>query len=123
MARVVLNPIMVDGFNKAVTGTEINEEKLLSAAGAEISVAQDHLSGLLLVFKGGGGSACTVKIKAGNGVLAGADMDVVVETGATVCVCPESGRFKNMSGTDKGKIILESDGDGATVRAYLLPLK
>ena len=122
MARMVLSPITVDGFNKAVVKPAIEAGAISPDEGAEISVAQDHLSGLLLVFKGGA-SARTVTIRAGNGVQAGADLEFNVGSDETVCICPESGRFKNMSGTDKGKIIIGVNGEGVSVLAYLLPLK
>ena len=122
MQKLKLDPVVVDGYNIPKQIDVANEEKVIPDDGAEIAVAQDHVSGLVLIFHGGGSDG-KVTIKAGNGCFAGGDYAFDVPNGKRVVICPESGRFKNMDGENKGKIIIESSTDGIGVSAYLLPLK
>lgn len=49
-----------------------------------------------------------VTIKAGNGIQGVADMVLTVPVGTSL-VKLESGRFKNVSGENKGKIVIQSN--------------
>ena len=54
-------------------------------------------------------SATTLTIKAGNGIQGVADLELSVPIGTSL-VKLESGRFKNVFGTNKGKIVVNSPG-------------
>ena len=51
--------------------------------------------------------ATTLTVKAGNGIQGVADKVLTVPVGTSL-VKLESGRFKNVSGTNKGKIVVQS---------------
>lgn len=51
----------------------------------------------------------TVTVKAGNGIQGVSDLVLTAESGISVFKI-ESGRFKNVSGDNKGKIVLTSSG-------------
>lgn len=51
----------------------------------------------------------TLTVKAGNGIQGVADHTLTVPTGTSL-VKLESGRFKNVTGENKGKIVVESPG-------------
>lgn len=51
----------------------------------------------------------TLTVKAGNGIQGVADKVLTVPVGTSL-VKLESGRFKNVSGTNKGKIVVRSAG-------------
>lgn len=51
--------------------------------------------------------ATTLTVKAGNGIQGVADKVLTVPVGTSL-VKLESGRFKNVSGTNKGKIVVRS---------------
>ena len=53
--------------------------------------------------------ATTLTVKAGNGIQGVADKVLTVPVGTSL-VKLESGRFKNVSGTNKGKIVVQSAG-------------
>lgn len=55
------------------------------------------------------GSACKLTVKAGNGIQGTADMTVDVPKGISLLKL-DSGRFRNVSGDNKGKIVLNSTG-------------
>ena len=55
------------------------------------------------------GSATTLTVKAGNGIQGVADLRLDVPKGVSL-VKLESGRFKNVSGENKGKIVVVSPG-------------
>lgn len=54
-------------------------------------------------------TATTLTIKAGNGIQGVADLTLNVPVGVSL-VKLESGRFKNVSGENKGKIVVVSAG-------------
>lgn len=54
-------------------------------------------------------AATTLTVKAGNGIQGVADKVLTVPVGTSL-VKLESGRFKNVSGTNKGKIVVHSAG-------------
>lgn len=53
--------------------------------------------------------ATTLTVKAGNGIQGVSDKVLTVPVGTSL-VKLESGRFKNVSGTNKGKIVVQSAG-------------
>lgn len=117
--RQTLRPIHIESINKDF---HHNDTAWVSAgAGVEIVAAQDHSNALLLILKST--ESATVTIKGGNGVFAGEDKLIGVNTGVTSCFCPDIGRHKMMHGADKGKIILKASSDKVSVMAYLLPFK
>lgn len=54
-------------------------------------------------------AATTLTVKAGNGIQGVADKALTVPVGTSL-VKLESGRFKNVSGANKGKIVVQSAG-------------
>lgn len=54
-------------------------------------------------------AATTLTVKAGNGIQGVSDKVLTVPVGTSL-VKLESGRFKNVSGTNKGKIVVQSAG-------------
>ena len=54
-------------------------------------------------------AACKLTVKAGNGIQGVSDLTLDVAKGVNLLKL-ESGRFKNVSGENKGKIVLNSTG-------------
>ena len=64
---------------------------------------------LVLVVQNSGSAATNLTIKAGDGIQGVADKTVSVPAGISLMKL-ESGRFKNVGGTNKGKIVVVSTG-------------
>lgn len=64
---------------------------------------------MVLVIHNTGSSATDLTVKAGNGIQGVADLVLSVPAGVSL-VKLESGRFKFVSGTNKGKIVVKSTG-------------
>lgn len=64
---------------------------------------------MILVVQNSGSAATTLTVKAGNGIQGVADLTLTVPVGVNL-VKLESGRFKNVSGENKGKIVVVSPG-------------
>ena len=64
---------------------------------------------MILVVQNSGSAATTLTVKAGNGIQGVADLTLTVPAGVNL-VKLESGRFKNVSGENKGKIVVVSTG-------------
>lgn len=59
-------------------------------------------------------------IKKGNGIQGVADLAITVTKATTKVVVVESGKYKNISGTNKGKILITGTAD-VTVACVVLP--
>ncbi len=64
---------------------------------------------MILVVQNSGSAATTLTVKAGNGIQGVADLTLTVPVGVNLAKL-ESGRFKNVSGENKGKIVVVSPG-------------
>lgn len=118
MARTVLSVMTLDNVNvpAAVAASSAMLTTPNSADGAEFEMGKDNKTLVLLVNDGS--SASTTVIKAGNGIQGVADLSVALEAGKYTILCLDSGRFKNVSGADKGKVILTGT---AKVAVFQLP--
>lgn len=70
---------------------------------------------MLLVIENVNSASKKVTINAGNGIQGVNPISVDLAQNQYTIVCIESGRFKNVSGADKGKVIITSDG-GADIK-------
>ncbi len=106
MARAIITPIMAKVRNdasQAVTNTTLF--KAIDATnGAEV-VWKESDEKYTIVLQNTASSVGTAVIKAGNGVHGVNDLDVEVPANSTVCLSLDSARFKQLSGTDKGKVL------------------
>lgn len=64
---------------------------------------------MILVISNSGDSAVSLTVKAGNGIQGVADLTLSAPKGISL-VKLESGRFKFVSGANKGKIVVKSAG-------------
>lgn len=86
----------------------------------DVSNIADHK--LLLVFLNTSvDTAYDVTIKKGNGLQGTADLLKEVAFGKTAAVVVESGKFKNVSGTNKGKIVIIPENAAVKMAAIVLP--
>ena len=112
---MVLNDLYEKDFGtiEYVTGTE------------EFSFeTPDHEEGFFLLIKNDGAKETLVRIKAGNSIYAMGDMDVIVESDATVVVnLKNTGRYKNVNGENSGKILGEIlTGDASALSMAIISL-
>ena len=120
MARVELISYEIDKVNEA--GAVALNTALFTALDASDGAAYDA-SGrddkTLLLVQNSATSEGTLTVKAGNGIQGVNDLSVVVPASSTVGLVLESGRFKKISGDDKGKIILAG---AATLKVAVVKL-
>ena len=122
MARAVITPIEVP--KHSTFGGAVSNNALFKAVdvtdGAEV-VMNGHDERTVIAVQNTASSAGTVTIKAGNGIQGVADEEFSVPASSTVFIVPESGRFKNVSGADKGKMIIKGSAATITVAVIKLP--
>jgi len=63
----------------------------------------------------------TITIKAGNGLQGTNDISLELEKGAIAWVALDSGKFKNVYGVNKGKVILTGTSNDLQVKVIELP--
>ena len=119
MARTVLNVHELDERNTFAPTFTTLVQTVDIADGAEFEMKDsDHK--YLLLIQNSASSAKTVTVKAGNGLQGVADLTAPVAASSYTCVTLESGHFKNVSGTEKGKVILM--GESADIKAAVFKL-
>jgi len=85
------------------------ELSALTANTAKAIEWKENDNKMILVVQNSGSAATTLTVKAGNGIQGVADLTLTVPVGVNL-VKLESGRFKNVSGENKGKIVVVSPG-------------
>ena len=85
----------------------------LAADGGKIAYDEEDTKIVLLI----GGAEAT--IEAGNALQGDGNLVIPFETGKTKAIVIESGKFRNVSGDERGYIHIS--GTGATVAAIVLP--
>ena len=66
----------------------------------------------------------TAVIVKGNGLQGVADLEIPIAASSEVCIVVESGKFMNVSGTNKGKVLIldkTTSGTAIEVAAIVLP--
>lgn len=122
MARAIITPIEVPRHS-TFGGTVLNNALFKAVDvtdGAEV-VMNGHDERTVVVVQNTATSSGTVTIKAGNGIQGVADEVFSVPASSTTFIVPESGRFKNVSGDDKGKMIIKGSAATITVAVIKLP--
>lgn len=122
MARAVITPIEITKHS-AFEGTVLNSALFKAVDvtnGAEV-VLDGHDERSVIMVQNTASAAGTVTIKAGNGIQGVADEAYTVPASSTTFIVPESGRFKNISGADKGKLIINASAATITVAVIKLP--
>lgn len=122
MARATIKVTKVTDVSKfQVIGSDADLWTALDTSlggAADISGTKD--SRLVLLAKNTSTDTdANVTIKAGNANQGVADEVIEVGHGETVALAIESGRFKNITGTDKGKVVLM--GASHSVAVIALP--
>lgn len=75
----------------------------------------------LILVHNTGSTAANVIVKAGNGIQGVADLTHSVASKTYAAVSLDSGCYKNVSGDDKGKVIIESSVTDVSVAVFKLP--
>lgn len=76
---------------------------------------------IVLIIKNNGGAEQTATIKKGNALQGVQDLVITLAAGKTHVAVIESGRFVNVSGTNKGKIQIIGSTTDIQVAAIALP--
>ena len=76
---------------------------------------------MILVLQNTATSAATLTVKSGNGIQGVVNKALTVPASSVCVVKLDSGRFKNVSGPDKGKVILAASAAGVGAMALKLP--
>lgn len=93
----------------------------IGAEGAEF-VHEDRDNKYLVMLTSKQETEAVVTIHHGNGLQGVSDLVITLAPKARSVVCLESGRFKNVSGEDKGKIIItQSVGSDIKITVFKLP--
>ena len=119
MAVTVITPV-------ALTLNTFSANVALTAATAAVdgfTIDFEHPDNkIVIIATNTNAAAKTLIVKKGNGLQGVADADTVsIAQNETRTIVIESGRFKNVSGTNKGKVLLIPESTDVKIAAILLP--
>ena len=119
MARKILQVNKANRMSEAADLRQVDTmfETPDAVDGAEFELGKDHKT-LILLKNDSGSNVQNIVIQAGNGIQGVADLLVELHPVSFTFVCPEAGRFKVMTGKDRGKVLIFGD---AKVAVFELP--
>ena len=118
MARATVTPIKLGVRNKF--SEEITYVAIDATDGLEFVMDESDEKYVVLIQNTDTTNDETVTIKKGNGIQGVADYTATIEKGTTVAISLDSGAYKNVSGTDKGKVVITGTAD-VEVAVVVLP--
>lgn len=123
MAAVEIKPIKLTSFNTFTTEAAATAFKAIDGSdGAYFVMAKGgdkYVIGIKNAVADTGNK--TITIKAGNGLQGTNDISLELEKGKIAWVVLDSGKFKNVYGVNKGKVILTGTSNDLQVKVIELP--
>ena len=119
MARTQIAKYEAENRNEAVSfSTAETVVDVTNGSELEVSTRDDKL--VLLAKNSNESKVETLTVHHGNGIQGVADLKIQIQPKGRCFITLDSGRFKWMSGENKGKILFSSTGN-ITVAAIVLP--
>ena len=120
MAIVKIVPVELEEYNKA--SAEVDSAALTTAIDGTAGAYYEHKERddkYLVIAQNTANAAGTLTIKKGNGIQGVADNVITIAAGKTVAINLESGCYKNVSGDNKGRVIMTG---AATIKVAVVKL-
>lgn len=118
MARVTINPIEISRYSEFKdAGAYANLLTAIDATDGAAITLDGHDERCVLLVQNSGSSATNVTVRAGNGLQGVSDLVYSVPQSNLALIVLESGKFKNVSGDNKGKVII--NGSAALKVAFI----
>lgn len=111
--NIFTNGRAFDGMTQAFEGSG-------SDFGCEIPYGARDDKYLVLIHNGGSASA-VITVKGGNALQGGKDLTFTLDDGKYTLFQPDSGRFKNVDGEYKGKVVVTADSASVKIAVFRLP--
>lgn len=108
-------------FSAAETYANLTAAVDSTSLTAEVALKARDEKCLLLITNAHVSAAKKVTIKAGNGIQGVTDIEKEIAAGKYVIISLESGAFKNVTGDNKGKVIIVGASADIEVAAFRLP--
>ena len=122
MAAAEIKPIKLTSFNTFTEETETTAFKAIDASdGAYFVMAKGGDKYVIGIKNASESEAKTITIKAGNGLQGTNDISLELASGEIAWVALDSGKFKNVYGVNKGKVILTGISTDLKVKVIELP--
>lgn len=123
MARATINVQALDERNKfAAAALSADMTTAIDATdGAEIVWSERDDKYMVLIQNANASGAKNVTIKAGNGIQGVNDITFSIAASSYTFIALDSGRFKNVVGADKGKVLFTGDSADIKIAAFKMP--
>ena len=123
MSRATINVQALDERNKfASAALSTGMTTAIDATdGAEIVWSERDDKYLVLIQNANASEAKNVTIKAGNGIQGVNDITTSIAASSYTFIALDSGRFKNVVGADKGKVLFTGDSADIKIAAFKMP--
>lgn len=120
MARTQLTVHELEDRNKFSADIATLTAAVDAAEGAEFAMSERDDKYLVLI-QNAGSAAKKATIKHGNGIQGVCDLECEIAANSYRIVSLDSGRFKNVTGKDKGKVVITGASADVKVAVFRLP--
>jgi len=123
MAAVKINPIKLTSFNTFIKETDTTDFTAIDGSDGAYFVMAKGGDKYVIGIKNAVSTEAnkTITIKAGNGLQGTNDISLALAKDAIAWVVLDSGKFKNVYGVNKGKVILTGSSNDLKVKVIELP--
>lgn len=90
---------------------KLEDAIVVKTTGAVIDYENKSCDKILLLITNGGAAAKKLTIVKGDSLQGTEDMEISVANGVTLGVVVESGKFENVTGDNRGKVVVKSEDD------------
>lgn len=104
------------------TAVELQAAAAIKMAGVTIDYSNKSCGKILLIIANSGDASKKATIVKGDSLQGTEDLEISVTNDKSVGIVIESGKFENISGENKGKVIIKGEDDTSlTVQVVELP--
>jgi len=123
MAATVITPIKLTSFNTITKETAATDFAAIDATNGAYFVMAKGGDKYVIGIKNAASTAVnkTITIKAGNALQSTNDISLALAQNEIAWVVLDSGKFKNIYGENKGKVILTGTDNNLQVKVIELP--
>lgn len=108
-------------LNERNVAVEMGDAVAITAEGATVNYEGRSCGKILLIISNSDAGEKKATVEKGDSVQGTEDLEVTVQGNKTVSLVIESGKFENVSGENKGKVIIKAEDENLKLQVVELP--
>ncbi len=100
---------------------ELSDAEIVTTDGVTVNYDNKSCGKILILISNSGEGPKKATIVKGDSLQGVEDLEISITNGKTVGIVIESGKFENVSGENKGKVVIKGE-DSASLKAQIIEL-